>query len=105
VNDFSDEAREEEAPLEEAGEGGWSRVKKEDVKGKQKDMAEDHQESGMKEIGNTEAMDVDSEEVDQLAEGSSPPSRTSQPKATTWKSSMKPGKESVPTPNVGNTDV
>jgi hypothetical protein len=55
VNYSSDEAREEEALSEEAGERGRSRVKKEDVKGKQKDTAEDYQESGTKEIGNTEA--------------------------------------------------
>jgi hypothetical protein len=103
VNDSSDEGR-VETGAEEAGERGWSRVKKDKGKGRQKDVSVYKEASGRQEIGNGEAMDMDSEEVNQLAEGSSHPSSSSQQKEKTRKLSMKPGTESGPTVNIGNSE-
>jgi hypothetical protein len=103
VNDSSDEVGDEKSPVE-AGERGQSRATMDKGKGKQKDVVEDWQERGRKEIGNIEAMDVDSE-VDQLAEESLHPSSSSHPGATTKKSSMKAGTETAPTANIGNSEA
>jgi hypothetical protein len=102
VADSSDEMMEEGDRSETGGERGRVMVRTD--KGKGKEISEETRDSGIQEVVKEEPMDVDlvPKQLTEVPSGPSGPSRRTQmPK----KSSMKPGKDTAPEVNIGNSEA